>query len=448
MIEWMQKHKKWLVITIWVSTIAFIGAGFVGWGSYQFGRSSSTILKVGDFEVSIKEFQKEYASLYNQYAIQYKKIFNQDFNKELAKKFDLETKALNNLKQKYYLLNLAKEYDLSATPVEIAKVVLANKAFYKNNKFDKNTYQKVLKQNGFSISEYENSIAQDIIISKLLNIYKQNVSLNELDKIKKIFFAKDKIAYNIIDLSKINPKVTLNQIKKFYEKNKQNYKSNKKYICKVAKVKIKDEKVSKKEALKKYIALKKNKEKFDSTIEIDEIFNSFDPKDFDKIKKAKIGQVLKPIKVKDEYLILKVSSIKKPQILPFKKVKEQVKIDLIDKLKLDLANKKRDKLINNFKANKVVWLDRTNLAKIKGLNKQEVMNLTAYVANSVKKINFVNLGNKIVVYKILDSNLTSPSKPELEVRVNDSLNSIKNKEILVNLIKKLSQKIEILEYYK
>ena len=33
MITWMQRHKRWLVITIWISTIAFVGAGFVGWGS-------------------------------------------------------------------------------------------------------------------------------------------------------------------------------------------------------------------------------------------------------------------------------------------------------------------------------------------------------------------------------------------------------------------------------
>ena len=29
MIAWMQKHNKYLVVTIWIATIAFIGAGFV-----------------------------------------------------------------------------------------------------------------------------------------------------------------------------------------------------------------------------------------------------------------------------------------------------------------------------------------------------------------------------------------------------------------------------------
>ena len=37
MITWMQRHKKWLVFTIWTCTIAFVGAGFVGWGAYNYG---------------------------------------------------------------------------------------------------------------------------------------------------------------------------------------------------------------------------------------------------------------------------------------------------------------------------------------------------------------------------------------------------------------------------
>jgi hypothetical protein len=46
MIEWMQRHKKWLVITIWISTIAFIGAGFVGWGAYDFGKTEGTVIYI------------------------------------------------------------------------------------------------------------------------------------------------------------------------------------------------------------------------------------------------------------------------------------------------------------------------------------------------------------------------------------------------------------------
>ena len=48
MISWMQKHNKYLVWTIWIATIAFIGAGFVGWGSYSFGSKAGNVAKVGD----------------------------------------------------------------------------------------------------------------------------------------------------------------------------------------------------------------------------------------------------------------------------------------------------------------------------------------------------------------------------------------------------------------
>ena len=44
MITWMQRHKKWLVITIWISTIAFVGAGFVGWGSYEYGKQGGVVM--------------------------------------------------------------------------------------------------------------------------------------------------------------------------------------------------------------------------------------------------------------------------------------------------------------------------------------------------------------------------------------------------------------------
>ena len=58
MITWMQKHKKYLVVTIWVSTIAFVGAGFVGWGAYDMNTNrAKSVAKVGNRNISIGEFQ-------------------------------------------------------------------------------------------------------------------------------------------------------------------------------------------------------------------------------------------------------------------------------------------------------------------------------------------------------------------------------------------------------
>ena len=51
MIEWMQKHKKSLIPTIWISTIAFVGAGFVGWGAYDMNANrAGSIARVGQIK--------------------------------------------------------------------------------------------------------------------------------------------------------------------------------------------------------------------------------------------------------------------------------------------------------------------------------------------------------------------------------------------------------------
>lgn len=98
MITWMQRHKKWLVITIWISTIAFVGAGFVGWGSYNYGSKGSVVATIGNKEINFEELNKEYSSLYGQYA----QLFGDSFNQELAKQLRLEDIALSQLLQKNY----------------------------------------------------------------------------------------------------------------------------------------------------------------------------------------------------------------------------------------------------------------------------------------------------------------------------------------------------------
>ena len=67
MITWMQRRKKLLVIVMWVTVLAFVGAGFVGWGSYDYGTKASSIASVGDVPVKREELQNEYNRLYSYY---------------------------------------------------------------------------------------------------------------------------------------------------------------------------------------------------------------------------------------------------------------------------------------------------------------------------------------------------------------------------------------------
>ena len=93
MITWMQKHRKYLIITVWISSIAFIAATMVGWGAYNFSSSASSVAKVGNIEISISDFQRQYQNIYNQYSEQYRQVFNQNLDEEQAKKMGLQDEA-------------------------------------------------------------------------------------------------------------------------------------------------------------------------------------------------------------------------------------------------------------------------------------------------------------------------------------------------------------------
>ena len=154
MISWMQRHKKWLIVTIWISTIAFVGAGFVGWGSYNYGQSSGNIAVVGKQEVKMSDLQAEYNVLYNKY----QNAFGEMFNQEMAKQFKLEDAAFNSVIQKFLLLNYAKELGFHITDKEVAQYLIEIPSFRKDNKFDKNTYITVLKRNITTPTEFEEQI--------------------------------------------------------------------------------------------------------------------------------------------------------------------------------------------------------------------------------------------------------------------------------------------------
>ena len=69
MLEWMQKHKKYLVITVWVSALALVFASMVEWGGGGFSAvSSDSVAKVGDIYISRQEYQRKYNEMYDNVA--------------------------------------------------------------------------------------------------------------------------------------------------------------------------------------------------------------------------------------------------------------------------------------------------------------------------------------------------------------------------------------------
>jgi peptidyl-prolyl cis-trans isomerase D len=441
-ISWMQRHKKWLVITIWISTIAFVGAGFVGWGAYNPSQSGGSVATVGNKDVAVEDIQREYNGLFNQY----QQMFGAQFNQEMAKQLKLEELAYNNIVQRFLLLNLADEYGITATDKDVAKELVTITSFHKEGKFDETTYRNVLAQNRTTTTDFEEQLRQDIIVKKVTGVFTTPTNAKTLENINKVFFAEDKVSINVIDANKFKVHYSAGDLKKFYDENKENYKSKTQYAINIEKVAIRDDaKKSKKTALKKYLELKKKKATFNATEMIDESTTYIAAEDLEKIFKSKKGEVLKPIKTKDNYIVVQLKEKVEPQVLGFKIVKNQIKEDYIAKMKSTKVNAKKDALIKNFSGKDIGYINKETLPKIAGLDEVETSSLVQSIFASDSVINFVELNNKIVVYKIEDTKLATydASKDQLLVQ---SINQVKDNEVLTSLINVLQTKYEVKNY--
>lgn len=473
MITWMQRHKKWLVITIWISTIAFVGAGFVGWGSYEYGKQGGVVAVVGDREVSVEEYNQEYSNLYEQYS----RMFGSMFTKELAEQLKLKEVALRQTLQKNLILSYADSLGLDVTNEDIAKELVKYQAFTKDGKFDKETYVKVLNQNRTTPKDFEDSLKRGLLLQKVQILFELNPTNTEIENLSKLVFLQDDISIKIISSNEIQVQSKEEELKKYWEENKNSYMSEVSYDLEIkelplmnansseddikaqyekfkvdykhedGKIKsldeakeqvIKDlnEKFTKTEALKIYLKLKKDEEKFDLKQNFIQSKLPFSSENSSKIFETKDGEIVKPFFENNKYVIVKI--VKKNSSLPlaFEQALPQVKVDLE---KIEKA-KKLDELANSqlkdFKGTNINGVTRESVDKITGLEQEEASKFLNKLFSSTTKEGVVKLDNKVVLYRINKSEMAQYDKSRDEA-IKGTIIQLQDDELMTNLLKRL-----------
>lgn len=478
MIEWMQTHRKWLVITIWIATIAFIGAGFVGWGQFQFGKKDSTIAKINDTEVTIKDVQKVYNNLFEEM----NKQFGGNLDDATAEKLGLKKQAFEIAIQQGVLREFAKNVGLYVTDEDVAKAIL-------NIFKDKKTYKLYLKQSGLKAKDFEEDLKKELLIQKLTNainlepsntlllsigsaLYNSdnlkikvikkssiNVDLNESEI--KAFWQENKNRYQTKPLYKVaiiktpfNKKISQEELKKFYEENKNNYKNEKGEILSFedAKEIVKKDylaKITKKEAIIAYKKLKEGKENF--TLITIPLNNKIIP--IDKMQTLIQNGYLKPFISNNEYISAKLIEEIPPKPMSYKEAKEEVIKELLDIKTLEALNKKAKEELKNFKGKETGFITKYDGNKIKELNIKEATEFLFTAFSLEKSKNYLlipqNNPNKAVLYKVLEQKMLDKEKYEKnKEQIKVLAQNLLNTSLIEDLIKDLMNKYHIVSYVK
>ena len=474
----MQRHKKWLIITIWISTIAFVGAGFVGWGQYSYGDKAGAVAKVGDIEITQGELQKNYSNLY----VQYNKMFQGNFDEEKAKQFGLQKQAMNQLVQQALILNLAASYDLEVSDSELIAELTKLPYFFKNGVFDKETYKQVLSQNRLSTKEFEAGLKKDLLIRKTLALLPTEATKSETKILETIVNIADKINYKVLSMDDITLNPTDDELKKFWETRKNNFMSEKaykvKYITQVAidanssdadiekyysankthfkdasgkitplekaKDAVKEElnaKATKDRALRSYIAYKKGKlpkEITVTTVVLSPSNNQFSPEALEKIAALSLtAPYLKPILVNGVYHTFELVAVIPESPKSFDEAKAAVKVAYMSEMKKSKLLELAEKSVENFSGINTPFITIEDNSKLTKLSQAEASEFLQQLFSSDKKRSYVTLkGGKIVLYYILEQRLLTKTNNELM----PSMTKIKATMFNEALIKRLQNK--------
>ncbi|MRJ03186.1 MAG: hypothetical protein GXO19_02300 [Epsilonproteobacteria bacterium] len=489
MISWMQKHKKYLVITIWISTIAFVGAGFVGWGAYKFGTGASAVAEVGDRAITVREFQRKYQELYSYY----NRIMGGKFDREMAKKYRLEEQALQTLIQEALLENFASDHGLIVTEEEVAKRIASMEAFAdKKGEFSKEIYLEVLRNNRMKPKDFEEEIEREILLEKVLAALQPKLFDLEFNTTAASLFIGDKIEYKPLDGRKLEVEVKEEELKSYHAAHKGNYLTPARYRIALIEVEGKeipiDEgelkrfyekerikysdnsgkilpfeearplverdlrlKRAKREALKRYVALKKGEIQPERELVIDEQNSTLPPELLKKVAEAAPNQTLKPIRDGESYLVVKLLSKEPPKPMEFTEARPLVERDLRREKRIEKMEELAERLLKEgFHGIKTDYICRDDVDKLKELEPGEAALFLKELFISRKPTGAIPISQeKMVLYKILDQKLVVEEKVEKgRSLIAGNGHRLKSEIENRNLLNLLQQLYEIKIYYK
>lgn len=143
---------------------------------------------------------KEYSYLYKRELEYYKNTFKNQFNEEMIKQLNLRQRTLDVLINRLLALKEAKAQGIEVSAEEVQEAIKKIPAFAKDGAFDKETYFKVLSSNRLKPDEFEKSVQQDLVTTKVRDRVLKDVSVPD-DEMKAVFVKENrKVDFNYVSV--------------------------------------------------------------------------------------------------------------------------------------------------------------------------------------------------------------------------------------------------------
>ena len=223
MLDFLRKRKRnwailFLLVLIIIVFVAFYGGNKMG------DRATSEVAMINGETISQREFAVEYQRALERY----REMLKGQLTEEMIKGLNLKGNIVEGLVQKKLVLQEARSLGLLATDDDVANQLSKVPEFQVAGRFNKDRYLQILQANRLQPAQFEEDQRNQITLQRLYSIILDSIQVSDAEVRERYRLDQEKINLQYVKLS-VNDmvgqvKLTDEDIKKFYERNKETFK--------------------------------------------------------------------------------------------------------------------------------------------------------------------------------------------------------------------------------
>ncbi|MBF0412336.1 MAG: SurA N-terminal domain-containing protein [Desulfamplus sp.] len=221
MLRFMRENTgSWIIkIILGLIIVVFI---FLGMGSLGDNRADQAAM-INDIPITIDEYNRSYQNTIEQM----RQRFGNSLNDELLKMLKVKEQAMDRLIEDRLIADEADKLDIKVSDKELQDSLVSIPAFQKDGVFDIQTYRMVLTANRLVPATFEAMQRQTLRQSKFTDLVLGGVKVSDLEAREWYIQNNSEVAVDYVKFDPSSYTVALDdtKIKEYYEKNKDNYKS-------------------------------------------------------------------------------------------------------------------------------------------------------------------------------------------------------------------------------
>ncbi len=238
MLGYLRERTGSWIIKIILGLIIIIFAFFFGVGGFG-PKGQGPVAMVNDQAISFEEYKQSYELMVEQTRAR----FGENYDQKLLEQLNIKQNALNRLIEERLVVNVAEKMGVKVIDKELVVSLNEFSFFQTDGKFDFKKYERVLANNSMSPEMFEFSQKKSLTQQKIQNLIFDTVIISDLEALNWHKFNNTKVSINYVKFDPVsytgvNPPTE--QIKNFYNENKEKYKTDTQLIVEYLKFSTED----------------------------------------------------------------------------------------------------------------------------------------------------------------------------------------------------------------